>query len=126
MRLTRRDAIASVLVALIAIPYIGYLINGSAPFVEDPRGMSAVGLILGTAAFLVMRAGDERDRYGWGEIGLAGISLVLGLIALIFAETAAAEALLAVFMISILVVFAVELVEHAGYMPGHHPAGAGH
>lgn len=125
MRLTRRDAIASVLVALIAIPYIAYLINGSAPFIQDARGMSSAGLVLGTAAFLIMRSGDERDRYGWAEIGLAGISLVLGFIAVIFAETAASEALLAVFMISILVVFAVELVEHAGYMPGHHPAGAG-
>ncbi|RDI31983.1 hypothetical protein [Lentzea flaviverrucosa] len=50
MRLGVRDVVATVLVALIAIPYVGYLINGEMPFVEDPRGMTAIGLVLGVAA----------------------------------------------------------------------------
>jgi hypothetical protein len=116
-----RDLVATVLVAAIGIPYVGYLVNGEVPLVEDPRGMSAVGLILGIVAFLVMRGGDAVDRLGKAEIGLAGLSLALGLIALALAETAAAEVLLAVFMGSILVVWAVELFDHAGIL-----GGAGH
>jgi len=127
MRLRMRDLIATVLVAGIGIPYVGYLINGEMPFIKDPRGMSAVGLFLGTAAFLVIRVGDAFDRLGKIETGLAVLSLVLGLTALILAETAAAEVLLAVFMASILVVWAVELMDHAGIMPGlGHPTGVTH
>jgi hypothetical protein len=47
---------------------------------------------------------------------------VLGLAALLFAETASAELLLALFMGSIAIVWLVEMADHAGYMPGHHPA----
>ena len=126
MTLKARDLIATILVALIAVPYIGYLVNGSVPFVEDPRGMSAVGLVLGIAAFLVLRSGDQFDELGKTEVGIAGVSLVLGLAALIFAEAAIAELLLAVFMGSILVVYAVELMDHAGVLHGHHPTGATH
>ena len=50
---------------------------------------------------------------------MAAVSLVLGLVALGLAETAAAEVLLAVFMGSILVVWAVELMDHQGILPGH-------
>lgn len=122
MKLTLRDLVATILVAAIGVPYIGYLLNGEMPFIKDPRGMSAVGLVLGLVAFFVMRSGDELDRAGKAETGLAIVSLVLGLVALVFAETAAAEVLLAVFMGSILVVWAVELMDHAGAVHWHdHP-----
>ena len=118
MRLKLKDLIATILFAAIAVPYIGYLINGEMPFIKDPRGMSATGLVLGTVAFLVMRQDDLFDRVGKAETALAAVSLVLGLVALGLAETAAAEMLLAVFMGSILVVWAVELMDHAGMLPG--------
>lgn len=123
MKLTLRDLVATLLVLAIAVPYIGYLMNGSMPYIEDPRGMSAVGLLLGAVAFLVMRSGDELDRAGKAEAGIALVSLVLGLAALAFAETAAAEALLAVFMVSILVVWAVEMIDHAGVTHWHQAPG---
>lgn len=123
MKLTLRDLVATLLVLAIAVPYIGYLMNGSMPYIEDPRGMSAVGLLLGAVAFLVMRSGDELDRAGKAEAGIALVSLVLGLVALAFAETAAAEALLAVFMVSILVVWAVEMIDHAGVTHWHQAPG---
>jgi lysylphosphatidylglycerol synthetase-like protein (DUF2156 family) len=123
MKLTLRDLVATLLVLAIAVPYIGYLMNGSMPYIEDPRGMSAVGLLLGAVAFLVMRSGDELDRAGKAEAGIALVSLVLGLVALAFAETAAAEALLAVFMISVLVVWAVEMIDHAGVTHWHQAPG---
>jgi hypothetical protein len=46
------------------------------------------------------------------------LSLTLGVIALALAETAAAPVLLAVFMGAILVLWAVELIVHAGIRPG--------
>lgn len=122
MRLTVRDLVSTLLVVAIGVPYIGYLVRGEMPFIEDPRGMAATGLVLGTAAFLVARSGDRLDQVGKAEVGLAGVSLALGIAALIFAEAAAAELLLALFMGSIAVVWLVEMVDHAGYMPGHHPA----
>jgi hypothetical protein len=118
MRLKIRDLVATILVAAIAVPYIGYLINGEMPFIKDPRGMSATGLVLGVAAYLVLRRGDLFDRVGKAETGLAVLALVLGMVALALAETAAAEVLLAVFMGSILIVWAVELLDHAGVLPG--------
>jgi hypothetical protein len=118
MRLKFRDLLASILFAAIAVPYVGYLINGEMPFIKDPRGMSATGMVLGVVAYLVMRRDDLFDGVGKAETALAGISLVLGLVALALAETAAAEVLLAIFMGSILIVWAVELLDHAGMLPG--------
>ena len=63
MKLTYKDLIATVLILAIGVWYVGYLLNGSMPFVEDPRGMSVIGLVLGTAAFLIMRLGDTFGRY---------------------------------------------------------------
>ncbi len=119
MKLTTRDMIATILVAAIGIPFLGYLMNGEMLFVQDPRGMSAVGLVLGTLAFLVLRGGNAKDRVGLTENVLAALTLVVGLVALAFAETAAAEVLLAVLMGAILVVWAAEVADHAGWVPGH-------
>jgi hypothetical protein len=119
MKLTMRDLIATLLVAAIGVPYIGYLVNGEMPFLQDPRGMAAVGLVLGAGAFFVLRGGNAKDRVGTTENVLAILALVLGLVALAFAETAAAEVLLAVFMGSILVVWVAEVADHAGWVPGH-------
>jgi hypothetical protein len=125
--MTLRDLVATLLVVAIALPYIGYLVNGSAPFVQDPRGMAGVGLVLGFVAFLVMSGGEKLDRTRKVELGVAIVSLTLGVVALVLAETAAAEVLLAVFMASILVVWAVELMDHLGVLPGaHHPTGLLH
>ena len=119
MRLKLRDLIGTVLVLAIGIPYVGYLVNGEMPFVKDPRGMSAIGLVLGAIAFLVMRSGDAMDRVGKVESGIAVGSLVLGVLALVLAEAAAAEILLAAFMASILVVWLLEIVDHAGLVHRH-------
>jgi multisubunit Na+/H+ antiporter MnhF subunit len=121
MRLKVRDLVAMLLVAAIAVPYVGYLIDGDVPLVQDARGMAAVGLLLGAAAFAVLVGGNKRDRVGKIETGLAALSAVLGLIALALAETAAAEVLLAIFMVSILVVLAAELIDHAGWWHAGHP-----
>lgn len=119
MKLTWKDLTATVLVAAIAVPYIGYLVRGDMPFIEDPRGMSATGLVLGIAAYLVMRHGDAFDRVGKVETVVAAVTLALGVAALLLAETAAAEVWLAVFMGAILVTWLLEITDHSGLMPGH-------
>ena len=124
MKFKMKDFVATLLVAAIAVPYVGYLINGEMPYVKDPRGMSAVGLILGLAAYWMLEHGDMFDKTDKVETGLEAVSLILGVVALALAETAAAEVLLAVFMGSILVVWAVKLADHAGVLPmAQHPAG---
>jgi hypothetical protein len=119
MRLKAKDWFATILVAAIAVPYIGYLARGEMPFIEDERGMAATGLVAGVAAYLVMTWGDSFDQVGIAETALAVVSLVLGVVALTFAEAGAAEVLLAVFMTSILVIWAVKLVDHAGLLHWH-------
>ncbi len=124
MKLKVKDLVGSLLVLAIAVPYIGYLLNGEMPFVEDPRGMSAVGLVLGAAAFLVLEQGEQRDKTDTAVRGLAVVSAVLGVLALALAETGVAEVLLAVFMGSILVVWAVKVMDHARVLPmTKHPVG---
>lgn len=123
MRLKAKDWVATILVVAIAVPYIGYLVRGDMPFIQDDRGMSATGLVLGVAAYLVMTWGDAFDQAGKAETALAVVALVIGVAALVFAETAASEVLLAIFMGSILVVWAVKMVDHAGVAHWHEPAG---
>ena len=124
MKLTWKDLVATLLVVAIGVPYVGYLMDAEMPFVEDPRGMSAIGIVLGLIAFLVLESGDARDTTDKVELGLAGAVMVLGFVTFALAETAAAEVLLAVFMGSILVVWAVKLADHAGMLPlAQHPTG---
>ena len=124
MKLKMKDLVATVIVAAVAVPYVGYLVNGEMPFVQDPRGMAAVGLLLGGAAYVVLERGDSRKGRDVAEMALAAGSLALGVIALALAETAAAEVLLAIFMGSILVVWAVKLTDHIGMLPmAKHPTG---
>ena len=123
MRLKAKDLVATALVAAIAVPYIGYLVNGEMPFIKDARGMAGTGLVLGIAAFFVMWWGDPLDQAGKAETAAAVTSLLLGAVALAFAEAAAAEMLLAVFMVSIALVWAVKLIDHAGALHWHQPTG---
>jgi hypothetical protein len=58
MTISRKDLTAPLLLAAIAVPYIGYLVRDEMPFTEDPRGLAATGLLLGIAALLVLRQGD--------------------------------------------------------------------
>ena len=125
MRLKARDLVGTVLVIAIAVPYIGYLVNGSMPFIQDARGMSATGLILALAAYMVMQRYDPDDLTDRVEISLEIVSLGLGVLAVTLAETASAEVLLAVFMGSILVVWAIKMMDHAGVLPmAQHPTGS--
>jgi hypothetical protein len=43
-RLMFKDLVATVVVAAVAIPYVGYLVRGEMPFIEDPRDMAGAGI----------------------------------------------------------------------------------
>jgi hypothetical protein len=126
MRLTTRDYVAAGLGVAIAVPYAGYLVNGEMPFIQDARGMAATGLVLGVAAFLVFRRGGEPGGLSKLDRVLFAASAVLGVVALIVAETAAAQVLLAVFMGSVLVVLVIGLMEHAGILHADHGVRTAH
>lgn len=125
MRLKGRDLVATILIIAIAALYIGYLVYGSMPLVQDARGMAGVGLAFGALAFGVLKYGDTSNPVRGGEIAMACVALALGITAVLLAETSAAATLLAVFMASILVLWAVEVLSHTGLLPGAgHPSGA--
>lgn len=114
MSIKMKDVLATLLVVAIAVPYVGYLIEGEMPWVKDARGMSAVGLVLGLLAFLVLERGDAHDVWDKAELGLVVAVMALGVVSLALAETAAAEVLLAVFMGGIFVAWFVKLADHTG------------
>lgn len=85
MRLTWKDAAATILVAAIVIPYVGYLVRGEMPFIKDPRGMAGTALILGIAACAVGASAAQGSSI-LVKIGnvLGPVALVLGIATLIF------------------------------------------
>jgi hypothetical protein len=112
MRIGWSDGAAAMLVAAIVVLYIGYLVRGSMPFVQDPRSMAATGLLLGLAATAVV--GREAFRGTWGVAAgfFAVASGAVGIVTFIRAEEGAlSEGLLAVFIVAIVVAWALaELV----------------
>jgi hypothetical protein len=118
MKLTYRDGIAAVFVTAIIVPYVGYLVRGEMPFIQDPRGMSAIALVLGAAAFLTAGRISAATMTGRVEIGAGLCALVLGIVTVTLAETAAAEVLLGVFVGAVVVVWAIQMLHHAGVLTG--------
>jgi hypothetical protein len=83
MRITYKDVIATLLVAAIVVPYIGYLAWGDMPFIQDPRGMAATGLVLGLAAAAVAgRVAFDPDPMHRAALGSGVVALALGIAAL--------------------------------------------
>jgi hypothetical protein len=119
--LTGKDAVATILVAAIAVPYIGYLINGSMPFVQDPTGMAGVGLLLGLAAALVggwiaLREGTVTTIT---TVALGIVSLGAGIAALVsehLFDPTAREIVLGGFMATIAVMWGIALLRHSGIL----------
>jgi hypothetical protein len=101
VRLTTKDVVATLLVAAVVVPYIGYLIAGEMPFIKDPRGMAATGLVLGLAAAVVA------GRAAFTPKPLHRAALVSGLVALALGVVALAvgtsEILLGLFVVGIVV-----------------------
>jgi peptidoglycan/LPS O-acetylase OafA/YrhL len=113
MKLRLRDLFATLLVLAVGAPYALYLATGDLPTsIGDFGGLAFVGLVLGSAAFLVQSKGDPLDRPARMEELVAAVAFLIGLLALVFSEAAVAEVLLAVFMGAIFVVWALEMLDH--------------
>ena len=124
MKLKFKDLFATLLIVAIAVPYIGYLVRGEMPPIDDTRGMAGTGLVFGAVAFFVLWRGDAFDPSGKKETAMAVLSLGLGFAAYELSETGAADVLLAAFMVSISLVWVVKLFDHSGVVRWHAPAEA--
>lgn len=111
-RIMAWDVLATLAIAAIAVPYVGYLANGNAPFVQDARGMAAVGLILGGAAFIFAWTATGGVGLNLYESGMALFTVALGVAAFILAEGVAAEQLLAAFLAAMALTWALVIVHH--------------
>ncbi|TDO58734.1 hypothetical protein EV651_1099 [Kribbella sp. VKM Ac-2571] len=80
------------------------------PLIDNPRAMASTGLLLGGAAFWVLRSGVHPARLGRAEGVVAAVALVLYVFTIAFAATATAELLLAAFICSLMVVFTFDVI----------------
>jgi len=113
MKHTWKDTVATALVALAVVVYMGYLASEDGlPLVRDTRGMAAVGLVLGFASRRIGgRRGIEHERIAFAA-GLS--SMALGIVAL----ATESEPLLALFMSSIVGLWAAATYVRAGHHIG--------
>jgi hypothetical protein len=117
-KLTIRDALATLIVAAVVVPFVGYSVRGSMPFVQDPRGMAGVGIVGAVLAFVAF----GRRAFGSGAfesvmVTLGVLTLGFGIAALI-AETM--WALLVPMVVGLVLLWMLALVHDAGYIgPAH-------
>jgi hypothetical protein len=105
VRIAYKDVVATLLVAAIVIPYLGYVAWGDMPFIQDPRGMAATGLVLGLAAAAVAgRSAFASEPMHRAALGAGVVALGLGVAALLVGTS---EVLLAVFIAAIVVTWAL-------------------
>lgn len=109
---TLRGAIATLVVAAVVVPFVGYSVHGSMPFVEDPGGMAALGILgilgvgiaFGDAAF-------QDARIGAVMAVLAVVGFAVGVLAVVVGTS---WALLVPMMAALVALWLVGLVEEAG------------
>jgi hypothetical protein len=110
MRLTKRDALATLAFAAVLVPYVGYVVRGSMPFIQDARGMAATGVVgLG----LALLAWGTGSRFGVALLVLGVGSIGLGVTAALIGSEGS-DLLLAIFIGTIGLVWALESLDHAG------------
>lgn len=118
MRISKRDAAVTAIAAAVVVPYAGYLIRGSMPFIEDPRGMAAVGLmglLVGAIVWALAAPGSfGSSRLAGTELAIAVVAFGLGIAALAFTS----ELLLAGFMAVVVLAWLVPVLAHGGVLPG--------
>ncbi len=117
-KLTIRDLLATLITAAVVVPFVGYSVNGSAPFVQDPRGMAGVGIVGCLLAFVAFgRKGFGTGGFEWVMVTLGVLTLGFGIAALIV-ETS--WALLVPMVAGLVIMWALALMHDAGYVAAGH------
>jgi hypothetical protein len=120
-KLTLRDLLATLIIAAVVVPFIGYSARGSMPFVQDPRGMSGVVIVGTVLTFAVFgRRAFGTGTFEWVMVTLGVLTLGFAVAALI-AETV--WALLVPAMAGLVLMWALALLHDAGYLAPEHAAG---
>jgi hypothetical protein len=109
-----RDLTAAMLMATVLLPYVSLLVRGEMPYVRDIATTAAVSLAMGAAAFVVSGRITLRTLVGRAEVGFAAAALVLGLMSIAFGETPFGQLLLLAFVSTMLLTWAVQLLDHVG------------
>lgn len=113
--LSIRDAVAALLIGTIMTPYAGMLLLGQTPYVSDVPVMAALSLVIAAGAFLIADRITVRTPVGRVELGLAAVTVALGMLAMVFGATSWGQALLGAFVTGILLTWVTQLLDHAGY-----------
>jgi hypothetical protein len=108
MRLTWRDAVATVMVGALVLMYIGLLANGSVGFIQGPRSMASIGLL--SALVLCPLSGIKVFDAWAGAIGILGVGTLGVGIAVLVAES---WVMLAAFMLAVVAMWALSTLHHA-------------
>lgn len=112
MKLTWRDVAATGLIAGIVVPYTGYLIRGSMPFIHDARAMATTALIIAVVACFTGDLSFMAVRWQ----AFTGTAASLGAVTLGFGIAAAVtenSGLLACFIIAIVGMWAFVMSRRA-------------
>jgi hypothetical protein len=111
MTFTRKDTVATGLVAAVVVIYLAYVAFDGIPFVRDVEGMAGVALILGFASRRIGgRAAFTHERVAFAA-GLG--SMAVGIVALITAS----DLVLALFLASIVGLWAAAMYAHTHTSP---------
>ena len=122
-KLTARDLGATLIIAAVVVPFIGYSVRGSMPFVQDPRGMAGVVIVGALLTFAALgRRAFGTGTYEWVMVTLGVLTLGFAIAALI-AETV--WALLVPAMAGLVLLWALALLHDVGYLAREHTAGQG-
>jgi hypothetical protein len=120
-KLTIRDLLATLIVAAAMVPFIGYSVRGSMPFVQDPRGMAGIGIVGCLLTFAVLgREALGTGAFRWFMVTLGALTVGFGIAALI-AETS--WALLVPMVAGLVIIWAAALLHDAGYVAPAQTAG---
>jgi hypothetical protein len=120
-KLTIRDLLATLIAAAAVVPFIGYSVRGSMPFVEDPRGAAGIGIVGCLLMFAALGRGAlGTGAFRWFMVTLGVLTLGFGIAALI-AETS--WALLVPMVAGLVIIWAAALLHDAGYVASAHAVG---
>jgi hypothetical protein len=107
-----RDLVATVLVGALVVPYVAVVVGNEVLLAEDLRAMSALALMLGGSALVLLSDDRYEDAVSWLATVLSVAATTAGLLALALADTSAARLLLIVFVGLVMTVWVVQLTEH--------------